>query len=149
VELRYSKFWCECTAIMSRSIFSKKQSEAHLSDPRGPLSSKCFPLLLQMDCEYCVALIHKQAPRLLPASRPSFTHGDHRWKILYLVLYRWYSSSVNLCKSISCEIFGWVLWSWISKVGKFLLKLKVHKLGNLHLCKITRYTVIGTWKHQV
>ena len=45
---------------------------AHLPDPRGPLS---FPLLLQMDREYCVALelIHKQAPRLLLAS------STHAW----------------------------------------------------------------------
>ena len=34
---------------------------------------------LQMDREYCVALVHKQAPRLLLASS---THGNHEWMIL-------------------------------------------------------------------
>jgi len=46
VGLRYFEFWRECKAIMSRSIldyFSKKQSEAHLPDPRGSLSSKMLP----------------------------------------------------------------------------------------------------------
>jgi len=36
------------------------------------------------------------------------------------------TSHINTCKSNSCEIFSQVLWSWISKSGKFLLKLKVH-----------------------
>ena len=82
---------------MSRSIldyFSKKWYVAHLVNPRGPLSSKMLPftiatantevmcvmnghVALQTDCEYCVALVYKQAPHLLPASRCSCTHGDH------------------------------------------------------------------------
>ena len=100
--------------IMSRSIldhFSKKWYGAHLADPRGPLSSKMLPstiaaantevmcvmnghIALQTDCEYCVTLVYKQAPCLLPASRHSCTHGDHKWKILY----RRHSSHVNMCK---------------------------------------------------
>ena len=49
----------------------------------------------------------------------------HEWKILY----QQHSSCVSTYKSISCEIFSLVLWLWISKSGKFLLKLKVYQSG--------------------
>ena len=62
---------------MSRSTLDYF-SNSSFAGPQGPLS---FPLLLQMDREYCVALVHKQAPRLLLASS---THGNHEWMILYL-----------------------------------------------------------------
>ena len=101
--MRYLEFRRMCVVIMSRSIldyFSKKWYEDHLADPRGPLSSKMLPstiaaaktevmcvmnghTALQTDCAYCIALVYKQAPRLLPVFRQSCTHGDHEWKILY------------------------------------------------------------------
>ena len=81
------KFWRKCKMIMSRSTLDYYISVlAHLPDlrARGPLS---FPLLvlLQMDREYCVALVYKQAPRLFLAS------STHEWMILYL----WLSFRVN------------------------------------------------------
>ena len=83
---------------------------------------------LQTDREYCVALVHKQALRLLPASRRTnrrfYTDGTHP------ALARTKASHVR---------FSVRLWS--SKSGKFLLKLKFTNWENLHLGKITRYTV--------
>ena len=112
--LRYSEFWHMCKVIITRSIldyFSKKWYETHLADPRGPLSKKMLPstiaaantevmcvmndhATMQTYCEYCVTLVYKQAPHLLPVSRHSCTHGDHKWKILY----PWHSSHINMCK---------------------------------------------------
>ena len=87
---------------MSRSTLDYF-SNSSFAGPQGPSS---FPLLLQMDREYCVALVHKQAPRLLLASS---THGNHEWMILYL----WHSFRVNASnlrgQGISREIFSRLL----------------------------------------
>ena len=84
---------------------------------------------LQTDREYCLTLVHKQAPRLLPASR--CMNG------------RFYTDSTHpvlTCTKASHVRFSVIILSWISKSGKFLLKLKFTIQENLHLGKISSYT---------
>ena len=54
-------------------------------------------------------------------------------------------SFTYVTKWCSCEIFQ----SWISKLGKFLLKLKLIIWENLRLGKITHYTVFCVQQHLI